>query len=675
MNPDKYNPSILSKMLPWLLLAAMVVAAVFVYAPGLKGPLLFDDIASIQNNEHIKMEVLGLEELKLAAMSHNTGMFYRPVAVTTFALNHYFFGDSTYAFKSVNLAIHLINGVLVFLLARLLIGMSSIGSIKRMGLVAVLVATAWLLHPINLTSVLYVVQRMASLSVLFVLLALVAYIKGRLAWRSQEKTRAYLFFGIVLFSALAGVLSKENALLLPFYFFLIEWIFLSRLGKEKGSGKTIYFATLGWLVIPVVLGLAFFVSMQMWGAYEARHFTLIERLLTETRVIFYYIGLILVPRPGEFGLFHDDFILSTGLFSPFTTVFSILGLIGLVYTAILMRRKYDLISFGILFFLAAHLMESTVIPLELVHEHRNYLASFGIFIGVIGGFLFIAQLRLSMPIRVSIVVIFCLFFAAVTHGRALTWQSINRLSMTMVHNHPESARSNYQAATIYVGLSGDPMVAEGDREEYKQLSVDHFTKAALLDHSEAGGLLSALMMQALDEKIKRDAFVSDLLTGNKGSSRSLILDQKLMEDVPRRLREELPSELAITNLLRMSQCEREKQCVFDKDLLDTLFLEQISNPGIPSRSYRMAAILEEMALRALSSGDLEKSVKLIQEAIDINPHMAMFKLNGAVIMASVNRHEVALGYISEVLSEPQPEAIKSLANQIKRSVEEHNSKN
>ncbi|MEZ5583815.1 MAG: hypothetical protein R3F37_14660 [Candidatus Competibacteraceae bacterium] len=108
-----------SSVLPFILLAAGLLAAVMIYTPGLSGPFFFDDIPHIQNNPHLRPDELNATTLKLAAFSTtHAESFQRPVSMASFAFNYYFFGEDPTSFKAINLGIHLINGILIFLLAQ-----------------------------------------------------------------------------------------------------------------------------------------------------------------------------------------------------------------------------------------------------------------------------------------------------------------------------------------------------------------------------------------------------------------------------------------------------------------------------------------------------------------------------------------------------------------------------
>ncbi len=119
------------------------------------------------------------------------------------------------------------------------------------------------------------------------------------------------------------------------------------------------------------------------GAWASRDFTLHTRLLSEARIVSDYIGWTLLPTPGALSFYHDDFAVSTGLLSPWTTLAGIALLASMAAMAVLVRHRRPLVALGLALYLGCHLLTGTVLPLELIYEHRNYFASFGLLLAVI----------------------------------------------------------------------------------------------------------------------------------------------------------------------------------------------------------------------------------------------------------------------------------------------------
>ena len=339
-----------------VVLAILVGLVLFgVYWPGLHGQLFFDDLPNILAVESLRLETLSLESLRAVISSGGSGPSGRPVAQLSFALNYYFSGLDPFAFKLTNLFIHAANGVLVFFLARRLFASLKRSPSQRVESIAAgLVAAIWLLHPMQLLPVLHVVQRMTSLSALFLLLALLCHLRGRAAGALQNV--AWLLLGWLIFWPLS-FLSKETGLLFPF--FALAWELIVRRAEVGGLDRFArIFAVLGGAV--VLLSIAYLLlpfGDWLWAGYGLRSFSLGERVLTEGRVLWFYLGLILFPRLEAFGLHHDDFVISTGIFAPWTTLTALVGLLGLAVLVWKARTRMPLVAFGIAWFLIGHSME------------------------------------------------------------------------------------------------------------------------------------------------------------------------------------------------------------------------------------------------------------------------------------------------------------------------------
>lgn len=493
------------------LLCLLLVLPVLVYLPGLSGPFVFDDYTNLLNNDFVKIRTLDGDSLYHGAYSLESGPLQRPIPMLSFELNYYFaggFSDST-SYKLTNLAIHVVTTLLIFWLMRLVFRRAvAVGAIaaQRVNigtdsatLLAAAVALLWSLHPIQLTSVLYVVQRMAELSALFTVLGLICYLKGRLYVNAGQRRGIWIILlGMVGFGLL-GVLSKENAALLPLFALILDLTLFPgelpwRLWPRLPVGTRAALVT--GVVLTLCLLAAWAIHYAMPG-YTGRPFTLSERLMTEWRVLLVYLSLILLPRISAFGLQHDDIMLSTSLLSPWTTLASLLALAGLALLAIYSRKRHPLLSLGILWYFAAHLLESTVLSLEIAHEHRNYLASLGPIL-VIVYFLSLASCRLKKG-RVTWVALplLVLTFGGTTLLRASEWSDLHTLAYYEALHHPKSARAQAQLASSLAGQKRYPEAMQAMR------------RASELDPQETGYLLSLHLIanfagRELDEGVKQE---------------------------------------------------------------------------------------------------------------------------------------------------------------------------
>lgn len=442
-----------------LLLLALLALTAVAYWPGLSGGYLYDDAPNIVDNTRLHIHTLAPGALLSAAFSSHSGPLMRPVSMVSFALDYYFFGLAPYAFKATNLAIHLLNGVLIFWLTTLLLRGRGRRRPEEMTpaaarTLAFAVTAAWLLHPLNLTPVLYVVQRMASLAALFTLLGLCLYARARL--RALDG-RGGLGKGLTLALAciVPAALSKETGLLLPIYLLVLEAGVFGFRDADGGRNRLLVRTALGGTAAALAGAGAWLLTHPHFvtAGYAGRDFTLGQRLLTEPRVILWYLRMIVAPSTHSLGLYHDDFPISHGLFQPVTTLPAILAVIGLIAAGLLLLRRVPLVGLGILWFFTGQLMESTVFPLLIAQEQRNYLADYGILLALAYGFYRLAR-RVEMRafLRAAAVGFVALLFAT-TLTRAWHWRNPVDQALYAVRHHPRSASSAYMLGRIYANAA------------------------------------------------------------------------------------------------------------------------------------------------------------------------------------------------------------------------------
>jgi hypothetical protein len=444
----------------------ILLAVILAYLPGLHGPFILDDDENITLNPGVALKELDATDLHHALVSNDSGPLKRPIAALSFALNHYQAGgfENIFPFKLTNLLIHGINSLLVFLLALRLMRISVPGTTltgtQRLQ-IAALAAGLWALHPIQLTNVLYVVQRMNSLSALFTFSGLLVFLHGREHLKARPRYGLWLMSAGVLGGTALGALAKENAMLLPLLALVLEYTLIQGLTQHSTPRRrTLWAFYVVTVAIPVLMALFFLLSHPdvLLGGYLARPFTLIERVLTEARVLWHYLGLLLLPDISRLGLFHDDIAVSTGLVSPLSTLAAVSGLCLVFAAAVAKARHYPVLSFGVLWYLAGHSLESGFLGLEIAFEHRNYVPSLGVFLCLsYGAVRYIARpdsrQKRYAPALIGIIL---LLVGTVTWIRAGTWSDIRTLSVTEARNHPRSARANDLAARVSLGRNDIP---------------------------------------------------------------------------------------------------------------------------------------------------------------------------------------------------------------------------
>jgi len=464
------------RILFFLLFAFLLSFIAFLYAPGLWGDFEFDDLGNIVENQALHVSSLNIDQLRSAAFSGDAGPTGRPITLLTFALNIFFFGMQPFYFKLVNLLIHLANVALVAVFSSLLLRRVYKLNTSTSLFAGLAVAAMWGGHPLNLTSVLYIVQRMTSLSSLFGFVAL-----GLYAWMRQDAQgtigiwRVRLVISGILLSLVLSLLCKESGVL---FILIILWVELCifefrmngnilRIGNfSVRSLVAIVVSVLGlvvalWIVPPMISP----------SAFVQRDFTLIERVLTESRVIFMYLGMIFYPTLSGLSLYHDDFLISRSLFDPIQTFVSSAALLMILLSMVLLWNRCRMLVFAFGWFFIAHILESTVFSLELVHEHRNYFASIGFFLLFVGW-----VIKLRGRAKLFLIVLgggLFLLYSFVTYNRSVVWSNLVDHAAFEAAMHPNSDRANYQMGRVYLKL-----LDATKNKEYGNKAHEYFKKAS-----------------------------------------------------------------------------------------------------------------------------------------------------------------------------------------------------
>jgi Tfp pilus assembly protein PilF len=301
----------------------------------------------------------------------------RPLSYFSFALNYKFGGMDVFGFHVVNFIIHYLAAVFLFLFIYNTLKLPLLR--EKYSLIAYPVALLstffWALNPVQVTSITYVVQRMASMMGLFYLMSMYFYLKGRTA---QNSISSISFFILSLITGFAAVLCKENAVMLPVSILLFDLFLIQGVTKEniKKFSKILSLPLLLILIIGLIYTGGFSNAL---GGYEIRDFSMMQRLLTEPRVILFYLSLLFYPISSRLTLLYDIEV-SRSLLYPWTTIPSILLILFIIGFAFYIVRKRPLISFCIIFYFLNHLIEGSVFSLELIYEHRNYLPSMLLFV-------------------------------------------------------------------------------------------------------------------------------------------------------------------------------------------------------------------------------------------------------------------------------------------------------
>lgn len=427
-------------------LAVVLLAIWLAYKPGLAGGFLFDDFANLPSLGATGPIDTGpaLARYLTSGLADPTG---RPVTVASFLLDARDWPADPKPFKQTNLLIHLLN---VVLLAWLLLTLGRHNGLenKHAQSAAIVGSALWGLHPLFVSTTLYIVQREAMLPLSFTLAGLLMWLAGRerLVQGQQVRGLALEVTGLGLGTLLA-TLSKANGALLPLFALLIEHLLLRPRDTEPLPRAHRIMVWLLWVPALAVIGYLLNVAYALLGgpAPFGRDWTEGQRLLTQPRVLCDYLRLLWLPRPFTAGLFNDQVRASTELLEPITTLPALLTILGLIAGAWVMRRRTPLLAFVILFFFAGQLIESTSIPLELYFEHRNYLPAIFLFWPLAIWLLMPGETQRA---RVILACIILCGLGWMTHTRATVWGDTTQQALLWAQLNPESPRAQANAAQI-----------------------------------------------------------------------------------------------------------------------------------------------------------------------------------------------------------------------------------
>ena len=447
----------------------VLISTVWLYWQGLQGAFLFDDFPNLTDLNTIEDTEQFYETWRFITEGI-AGTLGRPISLLTFVWQAdswpFYPGD----FKYVNLMLHLLNGCLIFWFILLLTRILKLSE-KQGLLLALLTASIWLWHPLLVSTVLYVTQRMAQLSTLFILFGLLVYLSGRQSL-AQNKIKTG-FFWISIGVGLGGILatlSKENGVLLVLYIIVIELTLLRSLPKPRywriWTGIFLYSP-----LILLSLYFATHVDSQL-RVYDIRDFTMGERLLTQARILIDYLAKISLLRPHGFSLYHDDFTISHSLFNPPITIIAVCFIAAMFIVAIRVRHTLPILAFGILWFLAGHVLESSFIGLMLYFEHRNYLPMVGLLFAIVYGAIVLFNVLLSPFLR-KIALFFGVLLLAIIP--MITWSQTDLWSKPLLQaafwakQHPKSMGALSNAIATFRDIGEDKKA-----EEYAQEMQKHF---------------------------------------------------------------------------------------------------------------------------------------------------------------------------------------------------------
>ncbi|MFW5975549.1 MAG: hypothetical protein ACOCP6_02190, partial [Desulfosalsimonas sp.] len=441
---------------------SLFTVLILIYGNSFHVPFQFDDTPNIVENPNVQPESFTLQEFAKSfyGLDREHEKIKRPLSYLSLAVNYYLSGENVFAYHAVNFCIHLITSVFLFLLIcnTLKLPLLKDRWQKSAYAVALLSVFFWAVHPIQLTAVTYIVQRMAAMAGMFYVMSMYFYLKARTTGRPAGRG---VYFFLCAAAALAAFASKENAAMLPIVLFLYELFLISGISRENLK-KALCFSVVPLLVFLLLAG--FYVDFSSFlSGYENRPFSLAERMMTQPRIILLYLSLLVYPVSSRLMFIHDV-PLSQSLIDPWTTGASIVFILAAFSAALYYSKKWPLIAFCVIFFFINHVIESSVIPLELVYEHRNYIPSMFFFVLVAIAMVWVLDYFSYRPsIQFLMAFGFCFLLAAqahTTYDRNKVWQSEALLWSDNARKAPALSRVHTNLGRAYADLGLSDEAAE-----------------------------------------------------------------------------------------------------------------------------------------------------------------------------------------------------------------------
>ena len=594
---------------PWLHAVILLLVSVLCYLPGLNSPFLFDDqpnLAALSQIQQAGITGAGFWEFVLSGNAGPTG---RPVSLFTFALQATAWPDNPAAMKAINVLLHALNGLLLYAIFRRLAQCLN-ASAQQSALVALVAALAWVLHPVHTSTVLYTIQRMALLASFFMLAGILVFIECRIRQYTRSWPSLIIMALVLAGIGLCGLFSKENAAALVFMLLVLDYTLL----REQPVTPAYRHWRLGCLWLPAIMLLTsplFFLDYLQTSFADNRSFTLMERLLTQGRVLWHYLAVLLVPSTAGVGIFHDV-ALSRSLLDPATTLLALLAW-GILFTGAIMRPdRRRLWPFALGWYLAAHMIESTVLPLELFFHHRSYLAIAGIFFALAYAFFIgLPHAMLRDKARPAVAGLYLVLLLVSTLRISLLWASPAQLAERWHEGEPNTMRNAefYAIQLVQYGPQGE-LLAAGMLERAANNNADNLHV-----------LLNLVTLACINPAVTPP-------------SQNLLLTQA--KNQPTHSRDPVTPMQQIIDLSLQGNCPAYERS-FMTALLDALITG--------STGHDRGMFQFELARVNLAEGHAASAIDLMEAAWD-NARDTGILFNQAIVLINTGRNEEALAVIA-----------------------------
>ncbi|CAM2933902.1 hypothetical protein [Acinetobacter celticus] len=434
----------IKKQLPYLLLIFSLLFVYVIYSWGFSGALYYDDFRPLSGLANIH----DLNSALFYIFNESSGPLGRPISMLSFLLNTNDWDQNLSGFFQINTLIHLFNGILVFFISCKIFNLIYSQSEKNKWL-ALAVSSLWLISPLLVSTQLIAVQRMASLSALFVFSGVLGYLKGLDVQKQRPTLGLCIQLGSIFIFTLLAMFSKENGILLPLFTLALEYTIVQQYYQHQNFKKLRFILFFSCLI--VILGYLLSTIPHAEHSYSVRNYTLYERIITQPQILIDYVRLAFVPDIFSYNPFHDNYPKNTQLSGNLLAIFSNIIWLVLLIAALILRKRYTVFSFAILWFFAGHILESTVIGLELYYEHRNYIAILGLYLLIIYA---LNQLTVHHGKFTNLIwgsfVVYLVFLSFITFQVTSLWGKPEQAAQAWFINQEGSSRATEHLALMWL---------------------------------------------------------------------------------------------------------------------------------------------------------------------------------------------------------------------------------
>ncbi len=603
-------------------IAAIAAASVLVYLPSRRAPFFFDDIAHIVHNTDIR-DIKNISDKLWRAETYQSRIYpYRPLVYISFAANYKLSGLNPAAYRAVNIAIHTLVCILIFILTRK-IWICAFGNSST--LYPLLTALIYCLHPLQTEAVTYIVHREDSMCMLFYLLSVLTFI-----WGAEKHA---FFYVISLLSFTLAALCKEMAVMLPFTLLLFDYIFMCSRDLQKMRARAkihaIYFCAMTLYIL--------FRWTQLRGLgredFLSATWTPLSYLSVQPWVILNYIRLLIAP----FGQSIDHFILPPANNADLLKTFAgWLGISAILFTVWKHTRKNTAVSSIILFtagwFFLNLVPTSSILPInDAMAERRLYVPGWSYALAVTALLYFWTDGH-SQRFRVltfTLVTLYLSLITAFTIRRNYIYTTPIRLWQETIALYPTNFRAHNNLANLYA-----------DRKEFAP-AIDEYLAAIKIHprYASAHSNLALVLCETKDYPRALEYSMKAAALNPRRADPCNVMGRVYAEQA--RYKE---SELAY-----LKGIELDPQNISANAGLGLLYYQTKKLPQA-AQIYERLLSVEPLHLEAVNNLGLTyyelknypKSLEYFERAVELAPHMPAAYINIGNIYLDMKKYDLAL---------------------------------